>query len=131
MIKKYIWDTGALSIFFAGNKMTKQKYKEIIKKKALGYVPTLVLSEFYYKSWQKFGQQAAEMRTISVSETMEELTLEIGDKFDVGELKVKNPELSIVDAVIMTLADRVGATILTTDGLITKEKGYSSIKLDF
>jgi len=131
MIKKYIWDTGALSLFFMNHKKTKSIMLEITDSKAQGFVPVIVLSEFYYKTWQKFGEQAAEVRTISLTDVLEEITLTSEDKFEIGELKIKNSELSIVDAIILTLTNKYGATLLTTDKPLTKVKGYTTLKLTY
>lgn len=131
MIKKYMWDTGALSLIFMNHNKAKSILQDIIHSKAVGYVPVIVLSEFYYKTWQKFGQQAAELRCISITDHMKEIELKSEDKFNVGELKVKNTELSIVDAVILTLSDKLGTTLLTTDQPLSKIRGYACVKLNY
>ena len=130
-MKRYIWDTGAISLFFMDHPKIKHHMREIVDNKALGYVPTITLSEFYYKTWQKFGKQAAQVRTITISNLMEEIALEPVDKFEIGELKIKNSQLSIVDAVILTLSRKHNATLLTTDTPLSKVKGYSAIKLKY
>ena len=131
MIKKYIWDTGALSLFFMNHQKTKLIMQDISKSQAKGQVPLVVLSEFYYKTWQKFGEQAAKIRIISILEILEEVTLTSEDIFEVGELKVKNSELSMVDAIILTLTNKHGAILITTDTPITMVKGYTTIKLTY
>ncbi len=82
--------------------------EDISRSQAKGYVPLVVLSEFYYKTWQKFGEQVAKIRIISILELLEEVTLTSEDKFEVGELKVKNSELSMIDAIILTLTNTHG-----------------------
>ena len=129
MRKKFIWDTGALSLFFMDHGKAKSIMQDIVNSKIQGFVPLIVISEFYYKTWQKFGKQAAEVRTISILDILEEISIQSDDKFDVGELKIKNPELSIVDAIILTLSDRYKGTLLTTDTPITEVKGYKTMKL--
>lgn len=131
MSKKFIWDTGALSLFFMGHSKAKSIMLDIQNSKAQGFVPLIVISEFYYKTWQKFGKQAAEVRTISILDILEEITMTSEDKFDVGELKIKNPELSMVDAIILTLSDKYRATLLTTDTPITEVKGYTTKKFAY
>ena len=130
-MKRYIWDTGAISLFFMDHTKIKNYMREIVENKAMGYVPIIILSEFYYKTWQKFGQQAAQIRTITISDIMGEIVLEAEDKFEVGELKIKNPELSMVDTIILTLSRKYGATLLTTDTPLSKVKGYSTIKVKY
>lgn len=129
MSKNFIWDTGALSLFFMNHSKAKSIMQDIMNSEVQGFVPLIVISEFYYKTWQKFGKQAAEVRTISILDILEEISMQSEDKFDVGELKIKNPELSMVDAIILTLSDRYKATLLTTDTPITEVKGYKTIKL--
>ncbi len=131
MTKKFIWDTGAISLFFMDHKKAKSLMQDIVDSRSIGYVPLIVLSEFYYKTCQKFGEQAAQIRTLALLEILEEITMTSDDKFEVGELKVKNSELSMVDAVILTLTERYRATLLTTDEPLTRVKGYKILKLDY
>lgn len=131
-ISSYIWDTGALTLFFADHDEAKTLMREVKSGQSNGLVPSLILSEFYYKTWQKFGNQAAQVRTISLRENLLEiLELENDDIFQIGELKIKNNVLSLADCVILTIAKRTKSTILTTDDPLNAIAGVKSKKLDF
>ena len=125
----YIWDTGALTLFFVQHAKAKKIMKEIVSGHHQGFVPRIVLTEFFYKTWQKFGEQAAQIQTINTKEVLTEIATNEEDIFRIGALKVKNPLLSMVDATILHLSKKVSATILTTDQAICDVYGYRSQKL--
>lgn len=131
-MKTYLWDTGALSLFFANQSKTVSIMKKIFDKKCNGIVPTIVLAEFYYKSWHKFGEKAAQMRIINLRERgLQEVQFDSDDIYKIGGLKVRNNQLSIVDSIILTLSKKHKATILSTDTPLTKITGYNIIKLNY
>jgi len=117
--------------FLVNHEMAKSYMREITRSEATGYIPRIVLTEFYCKTWQKFGKRFAQLRVVNTKEILEELLIEENDIFAIGELKVKNPFLSIVDASLMSLSKQVGATILTTDCAICDVDGFKSKKLKY
>ncbi len=66
MMKLYIWDTGALSLYFASHKEAKKLMQQIEKGTAIGYIPTSILAEYYYKAIQKYGKKAAQIHVITL-----------------------------------------------------------------
>ena len=68
-MKSFVWDTGAISLFFADNDGAHKIMKDITSDKSLGYIPQLVFSEFYYKTWQVYGEQADLLSTQTLRES--------------------------------------------------------------
>ncbi len=131
-IKSYIWDTGALSLFFAGNEVAIKLMRNIEKNNSTGYIPQLVFSELYYKSWQKLGKQAALIRIKTLKESsLNEYILNETDTFVVGKAKLDYSFLSMVDAVVVASAIATKSTIITSDKDFLGVKGVKVIKLKF
>lgn len=131
-MKRYLWDTGALSLFFANHQEAVSLMKGVRSGESWGGIPTIVLVEFYYKTWQKFGERAAQMRVINLKEYgLEEIQFDGSDIYKIGGIKVRDNKLSIVDSVILALAKKSKATILTTDTPISNVSGYKVKKLEY
>ncbi|MHA1971923.1 MAG: PIN domain-containing protein [Candidatus Hodarchaeales archaeon] len=127
-----VWDTGALSLYFADHPEVKEYMRQIIKAKRRGYIPRLILAEFFYKTTQKFGKQVAQIRLVALRQIpiIEEPMTEV-DVLGIGLLKVKHRRLSLADCVIVHLAEKRRAMILTTEEEITKLKGVKAKKILF
>lgn len=131
-MKKYIWDTGALSLYFASHKRAKDLMLEIESGKAVGYIATSIVAEYYYKAIQKYGKQAAQIQVITLMNSkLEGITLSRENIFKIGELKVKYHKLSFIDSVVVTLGLENKAMLVTTDEYIRDIKIIKTIKLDF
>ena len=131
-MKSYVWDTGALSLFFSGNEIAMKLIEENRSEKSKGYIPQLIFSEFYYKTWQKFGEQAALIRTKTLRESeIEEYFLNERDTYVVGKMKLDYPFLSIIDAIVVATAKANYSTIVTTDGDFLKIKGIKVKKIEY
>ena len=130
-MKNYLWDTGALTLYFAGHNDAKQIMDGIVNSVDRGFVGRSVLAEFYYKTWQKFGEQTAKVRTITLQNSNNrEIFIASSEIYDLGRLKVKYPKLSLVDAEVLVLGKRENAIILTTDTYLT-EVTKKITKLDY
>ena len=131
-MKSYIWDTGALSLYFSEHEQCKLLMEDCENSKIIGYVPLLILSEFYYLHWRKFGYRLAKMRVESVvNSSLTSLTLKEQSIYQIGELKVKHPELSLADSVLIALSKEHNSTIITTERLMTELKGVKAIKINY
>ncbi len=131
-MRTYIWDTGPISLYFAGHKPTIQLMKECFTSDVKGFIPMIILSEFYYLHWREYGARLARMRLESIiNSSLTTLTLDENVIFKVGELKVKNPKLSLADAVLVALSKSNNSTIITTDNPLTKIKGIKAKKIDY
>lgn len=131
-MKKYIWDTGALSLYFAAHKEVKRIMREIEQGKVIGYIPTSILAEYYYKAIEKYGKKAAQVQIITLmNSVLKEITISRENVFKIGELKVKYHKLSYIDSLVITLGLQKKAILLTTDGYIRDTKLIKTIKFDY
>ncbi len=127
-----MFDTGAITLFYANHKEVVEIYHKVQSQHAKGIVPKLILSEYFYKTWQIFGRQAAELRTNAFrNSNVEVCEMADEDIFNAGKYKVKNSALSIADCIAIACAKREGATILTTESEMKKVKQVKVKKLDY
>ncbi|NHJ03160.1 MAG: type II toxin-antitoxin system VapC family toxin [Candidatus Heimdallarchaeota archaeon] len=129
---RLIWDTGALSLFFADHSEAKEYMRKVVTKQVAGYIPRLILAEFFYKCCQKFGKEVAQVRLVALRQVplIEEPIKEV-DVLEIGILKTKHPELSLADCVLVQLAKKKRGTLLTTEEGITQIKGVKVYKFEF
>ena len=128
----YLWDTGALFLFFADHQKAKAIMTNIHNSKAVGYIPRLVLVEFYYKTMEKLGKKTADYQTLLLKESKNNIiTFDENDVSEIGKLKFDHRDLSIVDSVIGVISRNLKATIITTDNDFRNLKGVKYIKLEF
>jgi predicted nucleic acid-binding protein len=131
-LKSLIWDTGALALFFVNNEVLLKFMDDIVSGTSKGYVPQLVFSEFYYKTWQKFGEQAAILRTKTLRESsLEEYILDEKDTYVVGKFKLDYSFLSIIDAIVVASAKATNSVIITSDTDFLKVKGIKVKKINY
>jgi predicted nucleic acid-binding protein len=131
-MKRYIWDTGAISLYFAAHEKAKKFMNDIEKGIAKGYISTSILAEYYYKAIQKYGKQAAQVQVITLmNSSLEEITISKDNVFKIGELKVKHHKLSYIDSLVITLGLQKNAILLTTDQYIKDRKLIKTIKFDY
>lgn len=131
-IKKYLFDTGAITLFYADHSEVKKYYIEVQNSQAIGIVPKLILTEYYYKTWQFFGKQAAELRTNSFKNSKVRVCdMTDDDIFNAGKYKVRNTLLSIADCVAISCAVREGALILTTEDEMSSVKTAKVRKINY
>ena len=62
MKSKYIIDSGVLALYFAGDQRVKKYFDEIFRGSSEGYLCEINLAKFYYKSAEKLGIDAADVR---------------------------------------------------------------------
>ncbi len=97
-----------------------------------GYVSSVNLSEFYYKTCQKLGKATADIRYYQMRNTR----LEIVETYDelsrvAGVEKCRQPHtLSLADCHALALAKRLQAILITTDGELAKAKDVRTLFLD-
>lgn len=106
--------------------------EQIKSSKSRGYIPQLIFSEFYYKTWQKFGEQVALLRTESLRESkFSEYILNEKDTYVVGKAKIDYPFLSIIDAFVIASSKATHSTIVTSNGDFLKVKGIKVKKIEY
>ena len=128
MKDRIVIDTGALTLFFAGDTRVRPYFDRISEDRAGGYISSVNLAEYYYKTCQKLGNQTASLRyhqsrtILAVVETDEKLTL------DAGLEKCKRSVLSLADCFALSLARTMNGVLLTTDHELAKVKD-ANVKL--
>lgn len=115
MTERFVIDTGALTLFFIGDVRTKAFFDKISRGTAEGYISSVTLSEYYYKTCQKLGADVALLR-YQQSRT---ILTPIETDADLGEAagmeKCRRGALSLADCFALALTRRLGGLLLTTD----------------
>ncbi len=57
--KSYLFDAGALFLFYSGDRRTRLYFDRVFANRASGFVSEINLAESYYKTIEKFGKQTA------------------------------------------------------------------------
>lgn len=132
IILDIIWDTGALSLFFADHDQTRIYMRKIQQNQIEGYVPRVILAEYYYKASQKIGKETAQIRIVALRNTkIKEEIIEEQDIFNIGTIKLNNKHLSLADCILVCTAMKRRATILSTETGFEKIKEVKTIKLEY
>lgn len=119
-MKRFIIDTGALSLFFLGDKRVSPYFQQLQDGLAEGFMTSVNLAEFFYKVCQRLGRETAilwchQTRTIlSIVETNESLTQKAGLE------KCRKSTFSLADSFALALAREIKGTLLTTDSELEK-----------
>ncbi len=116
-MKHYVFDAGALTLFFAGDEQLLRHKAEIASKRAEAHCNPVNVAEFYYKAMSVLGRQTAESwfyrllaSGIDVTPTNPESAREV------GQLRNKYVgRLSLADCFALAQASNLKATLLTTD----------------
>jgi predicted nucleic acid-binding protein len=120
-------DAGALSLFFAGDPRVVPYFNRMDRGQATGLITEINLTEYYYKTCQKLGKQAADTRYFLLRNSKlktigdENLTRLAGLEKCKQEL-----DLSLADCFALALAKRENATLITTDRELEKVKDVSA-----
>jgi len=115
--RSYVLDAGFIALYFAGREDTRKYVDEIYKGISKAYICEVNLAEFLYNYSRVFGWEAALVKNkllrnspIEIVGVGEDLTL------SAAKIKLKNYEkLSLADCYLVALAEKLKATILTTD----------------
>jgi len=117
MKPKYIIDAGALALYFAGDERVKEYFVEILKGKAEGYICEVNLTEFYYKTIEKIGEETANIRYISIRNSpIKQIPAEGELTRQAAKTKLKyKGKISLADAYLIALTNQTKGIVLTTD----------------
>jgi predicted nucleic acid-binding protein len=99
-------------------------FDEVARGRVEGCTCEINLAEFYYKTCEKLGREAAEVRHASLRNS-ELSILAINERLTraAGGLKcVHKGRLSLADAYIVAVAKTLGGTLVTTDSRIGELK---------
>ncbi len=124
MKNSLVFDTGALSLYFAGDKRVTDPLRDVSGGVAAGYTCELNLAELYAKTCEKLGRETALLRYNSIRQSRivvsppDEALTRLA-----GELKsAHRAQLSLVDAYTIALARHQGSVLYTTDTRIARLK---------
>jgi len=118
-----VLDAGALSLFFAGDPRLIPYFNRIDQEQATGLITEINLTEYYYKTCQKIGKQAADthyflLRNSKLKTAGDESLTRLA-----GLERCKQKlDLSLADCFALALAKRENATLVTTDRELGKVK---------
>ena len=117
-------DTGGLTLFFTGDPRVRTFFVDIERGRTRGYVTSVTLSEFYYKTCQKMGEEVAKlwyhqcMELLRILETSSELSLMAGKE----KCHRSGANLSLADCFVLAAAKSLNGTLVTTYHELAKIK---------
>ena len=121
--RNLVADAGVLTLFFGGDERVRTYFHDIETTRRNGYVTSVNLSEFYYKTCEKLGEDVAKLRYYQSRELLQVLETEEELSISAGREKCRNSgNLSLADCYVLAAAKRLDATILTTDSELAKIK---------
>ena len=126
------FDAGALSLYYAGDKIARQYFDDVSSRFKIGFISEVNLAEFYYKAAEKFGLDTSEtwyMLTrrsqINIVPPNEMITREAAKL----KLMYRN-RLSLADCFAVSTAKNNDCTLITTDSRIKESKEVKTIYLE-
>jgi predicted nucleic acid-binding protein len=124
--RNIVIDTGALTLFFSGESSVRSYFLDFERGRRNGFVTSVNLSEFYYKTCEKTGEDVARLwyyqcrERLEILETDNELCLLSGkERCHSGGAH----NLSLADCFALAATKRLNGTLLTTDPELAKIKG--------
>ena len=118
----FIFDTGALSLFYANDERLRPLVDKVHGARAEGLLCSVTLAEFYYKTCQSLGRDVATLWSKQLSERMQVLEADLELSLSAGLEKCRNNRLSLADSYALALTKRVNGILLTTDSELAKSK---------
>ncbi len=115
-------DTGVPTLFFTGEARVRTAFIEFERGRTNGYITSVNLSEFYYKTCEKMGEVATLWyhqcrELLQILETDRELCLLAGK-----EKCHRGTSLSLADCFALAAAKSLNGTLMTTDPELEKVK---------
>jgi predicted nucleic acid-binding protein len=124
-LTSFVFDTGALSLFYADDGRLRPLVDKIHRERDRGLLSSVTLSEFYYKTCQRLGRDVATLWSRQLSERMEIVDADVELSVKAGLEKCRNNRLSLADSFALALARQVKGLLLTTDSELAKSKQVS------
>ena len=119
----FVFDTGAISLFFAEDERLRRLVASIHEGKDEGSLSSVTLAEFYYKTCQRLGREVASLWSMQLSERIDVIAADIELSTGAGLERCRNSGLSLADCYALALAKRLHGLLLTTDSELAKTKG--------
>lgn len=131
-MKSLVFDTGALTQYFADNDQMREFIQRVAKGTLQGLIPAPILSELYYKICQKMGNEIARIRYVALQNSNIELVnLEDSLILEAGRIKCQYSFTSLADSFAAGLALLEKCPLVTTDGGLADIKGLKIVKIAF
>lgn len=118
----FVFDTGALSLFFAEDERLRSLVNAIQGGRDVGFLSSVTVAEFYYKTCQTLGRDVATLRSRQISERVQIIAADLDVSLSAGLEKCRNSRLSLADCYALTLTKRLRGLLLTTDSELAKNK---------
>jgi len=117
---RYVIDAGALALYFAGDQRVKKYFDEILQGASEGYLCEVNLAEFYYKTAEKLGVDAADIRYEAIrASPIKQVPVKGELTREAAKVKLRyGGKVSLADAFLIALARWVGGVALTTDPVV-------------
>ena len=132
ILKRYIFDTGALVQHFAKHPVISQIYQEVVNGNAEGLTCYPLLTEFFYQTARELGFETAQIRFVSVERSpIKLIPLDSSICLDAGKLKIQHSFLSLADSFALSLARKFKGTLLTTDGSLQDVPNLKVKKIEY
>ncbi len=123
MKKAVVVDAGVLALHFIDEPHVEEYFSGIDDERISGYISSVNLAEFYYKTCQKIGRQIADTRYYQIKRTRLQIIHNTDLTRYAGLEKCRQPlSLSLADCFALALAKSEKALLLTTDRELSKVK---------
>lgn len=129
---KLAFDVGALSLYYAGNEKVRHYFDDVSSKLKTGFMSEVNLAEFYYKTAEKYGLDAAE--TWYMLTRRSRIIIVAPDEVitrEAAKLKLRyRKKLSLADCFAISTAINNHCTLITTDNKIKEVKEVATVYLE-
>ena len=127
--RSYVFDAGAISLYYAGSEEVRPYFLRVFSGKARGFVSEVNLAEFYYKTAEKKDLQSAEVwylqvrrSRINVVSPNEQITRQA------ALWKVRRKGLSLADCYALATRENARA-LLTTDSILKEASRKTTLQI--
>jgi len=123
MRKAVVVDAGVLTLHFIDDPRVEEYFSGIDDERVSGYISSVNVAEFYYKTCQKIGRQTADTRYYQIKRTRLQIVHDDDLTRNAGLEKCRQPlSLSLADCFALAVGKKEKALLLTTDRELSKVK---------
>lgn len=115
-----VFDTGALALLYASDERVRTFVEGIDRGRDQGFISSVTLSEFYYKTCQSLGRDVANIWCRQLDARLRVVEPDVELALAAGAEKCKNGRLSLADSHALALTNAVRGTLLTTDSELAR-----------
>jgi len=123
MREAVVVDAGVLTLHFIDDPRVEEYFSGIDDERVSGYISSVNVAEFYYKTCQKIGRQTADTRYYQIKRTRLRIIHDDDLTRNAGLEKCGQAlSLSLADCFALAVAKKEKALLLTTDKELSKVK---------